>query len=222
VPANVLLIDNYDSFTYNLVQAFLVLGAEVDVHRNDAISVEQALARQYTHLVISPGPGTPRDAGVSMRMIEAFAGRIPIFGVCLGHQSLVEVFGGKVVRAARLMHGKVSPVLHDGKGLYAGMPQNFEAGRYHSLIAEPGSIPAVLEVTRAPRRRNHGRTAQVAAHRGRAIPSRKRAHAGRPDAHGQFPQDLNRRATMPRAHPRAPAGPPRSERSAGRGAPANC
>jgi anthranilate synthase/aminodeoxychorismate synthase-like glutamine amidotransferase len=147
MSSNILLIDNYDSFTYNLVQAFLILGAEVDVHRNDAIGVEQALARPYTHLVISPGPGTPRDAGVSMRMIQAFAGRIPIFGVCLGHQSLVEVFGGKVVRTARLMHGKVSPVLHDGKGLYAGMRQNFEAGRYHSLIAEPGSIPAELEVT---------------------------------------------------------------------------
>src|SRR5579872_4005415 len=143
----VLLIDNYDSFTYNLVQAFLILGAEVDVRRNDAIGVEQALAQDYTHLVISPGPGTPKDAGVSMAMIEAFARRIPIFGVCLGHQSLVEVFGGKVVRAGRLMHGKVSPVLHDGKGLYAGMRQSFEAGRYHSLIAEPGSIPAVLEVT---------------------------------------------------------------------------
>ena len=143
----VLLIDNYDSFTYNLVQAFLVLGADVDVHRNDAISVEEALALKHTHLVISPGPGTPRDAGVSMRMIEAFAGRIPIFGVCLGHQSLVEVFGGKVVRAGRLMHGKVSPVLHDGLGLFAGMPQQFQAGRYHSLIAEPSSIPAVLEVT---------------------------------------------------------------------------
>ena len=143
----ILLIDNYDSFTYNLVQAFLVLGASVDVHRNDAISVDEAAALGPTHLVISPGPGTPRDAGVSMRMIEAFTGRIPIFGVCLGHQSLVEVFGGKVVRAARLMHGKVSPVMHDGKGLYAGMPQEFEAGRYHSLIAEPDSMPAVLEVT---------------------------------------------------------------------------
>jgi anthranilate synthase/aminodeoxychorismate synthase-like glutamine amidotransferase len=147
MPAKVLLIDNYDSFTYNLVQAFLVLGAEVDVYRNDAISVEQALHQDHTHLVVSPGPGTPRDAGISMRMIEAFAGRIPIFGVCLGHQSLVEVFGGKVVRASRLMHGKVSAVAHDGKGLYAGMRQDFEAGRYHSLIAEPDSIPAVLEVT---------------------------------------------------------------------------
>jgi para-aminobenzoate synthetase component 2 len=143
----VLLIDNYDSFTYNLVQAFMIQGAEVDVHRNDAISVQQALLQDHTHLVISPGPGTPRDAGISMRMIEAFAGRIPIFGVCLGHQALVEVFGGRVVRAGRLMHGKVSPVAHDGKGLYAGMPQNFEAGRYHSLIAEAHSIPEVLEVT---------------------------------------------------------------------------
>jgi para-aminobenzoate synthetase component 2 len=147
MSARLLLIDNYDSFTYNLVQAFLILGADVDVHRNDAISVEQALAGNYTHLVISPGPGTPRAAGVSMRMIEAFAGRLPIFGVCLGHQALVEVFGGKVVRAPRLMHGKVSPVLHDGKGLYAGMSQGFEAGRYHSLIAEPGSIPQQLLVT---------------------------------------------------------------------------
>ncbi|HMK84358.1 MAG TPA: aminodeoxychorismate/anthranilate synthase component II [Steroidobacteraceae bacterium] len=145
--ARILLIDNYDSFTYNLVQAFLVLGAEVDVHRNDAISVEEARGQGHTHLVISPGPGTPRDAGVSMRMIEAFAGRIPIFGVCLGHQGIVEVFGGKVVRAARLMHGKVSPVRHDGRGVFKGLAQDFPAGRYHSLIAEPDSIPAVLEVT---------------------------------------------------------------------------
>jgi anthranilate synthase/aminodeoxychorismate synthase-like glutamine amidotransferase len=142
-----LLIDNYDSFTYNLVQAFLVLGADVDVRRNDVISVQDALAQNPTHLVISPGPGTPRNAGVSMRMIEAFAGRIPIFGVCLGHQALVEVFGGNVVRAGRLMHGKTSPVSHDGKGLLSGMPQDFQAGRYHSLIADPASIPAVLEVT---------------------------------------------------------------------------
>ena len=143
----ILLIDNYDSFTYNLVQAFLVLGAEVDVHRNDAIGVAEALEQNHTHLVISPGPGTPRDAGVSMPMIAAFAGRIPILGVCLGHQSLVEVFGGKVVRAPRLMHGKVSPVQHDGRGVFAGMAQDFPAGRYHSLIAEPDSIPAVLEVS---------------------------------------------------------------------------
>src|ERR1700721_4829080 len=121
----ILLIDNHDSFTYNLVQAFLVLGALVEVYRNDAITIEEALALKPSHLVISPGPGTPRDAGISMRMIDAFAGRTPIFGVCLGHQSLVEVFGGKVVRAARLMNPHNLPVLHDCNSLYVGMRQNF-------------------------------------------------------------------------------------------------
>jgi anthranilate synthase/aminodeoxychorismate synthase-like glutamine amidotransferase len=142
-----LLIDNYDSFTYNLVQAFLVLGAEVIVRRNDEISVDEALALGATHLCISPGPGKPADAGVSMGMIEAFAGRIPVFGVCLGHQSLVEVFGGKVVRAGRLMHGKTSLVHHDGRGVFAGLANPFQAGRYHSLIAERDAIPPSLEVT---------------------------------------------------------------------------
>jgi anthranilate synthase/aminodeoxychorismate synthase-like glutamine amidotransferase len=142
-----LLIDNYDSFTYNLVQAFMVLGAEVLVHRNDSITVEQAKSLKPTHLCISPGPGTPYDAGVSMRMIEAFAGEVPVFGVCLGHQSLVEVFGGKVVRAGRLMHGKTSLVHHDGRSILKNMPEPFEAGRYHSLIAQPESLPETLEVT---------------------------------------------------------------------------
>jgi anthranilate synthase/aminodeoxychorismate synthase-like glutamine amidotransferase len=142
-----LLVDNYDSFTYNLVQAFLVLGADVLVHRNDAITVEQAQALAPSHLCISPGPGTPHDAGVSMDMIRAFAGSIPVLGVCLGHQSIVEVFGGKVVRAGRLMHGKVSPVQHDGAGVFAGAPAPLEVGRYHSLIAEPGSLPDALVVT---------------------------------------------------------------------------
>ena len=142
-----LLIDNYDSFTYNLVQAFLILGADVRVHRNDQITIEQAFALEPTHLCISPGPGTPYDAGISMKMIEAFAGKIPVFGVCLGHQSLVEVFGGKVVRAGRLMHGKTSMVTHDGKSLFRGMSQPFQAGRYHSLIAKPDSLPPTLEVT---------------------------------------------------------------------------
>ena len=133
VPGTLLLIDNYDSFTYNLVQAFMVLGAEVDVRRNDAITVEEAKAVNPTHLCISPGPGTPYDAGVSMDMIRAFAGTVPVFGVCLGHQSIVEVFGGKVVRAGRLMHGKTSPVEHDGKGLFTGIPQS-AAGRPLSLV----------------------------------------------------------------------------------------
>ena len=141
-----LLIDNYDSFTYNLVQAFLVLGAEVEVIRNDAISVEAALQKDLTHLCISPGPGTPRDAGVSMAMIRAFAGRLPIFGVCLGHQSIVEAFGGEVVRAPRLMHGKTSLVSHDGRSLFEGLSQPCEVGRYHSLIALPATMPAELEV----------------------------------------------------------------------------
>lgn len=142
-----LLIDNYDSFTYNLVQAFMVLGAEVIVHRNDQITIDVAKALEPTHLCISPGPGTPHEAGVSMNMIEAFAGELPIFGVCLGHQSLVEVFGGKVVRAPRLMHGKTSLVHHDGKTILQHMPTPFEAGRYHSLIAQPDSMPNELEVS---------------------------------------------------------------------------
>jgi anthranilate synthase/aminodeoxychorismate synthase-like glutamine amidotransferase len=142
-----LLIDNYDSFTYNLVQAFLVLGADVHVYRNDAISVEQAIAFAPSHLCISPGPGTPYDAGVSMDMIRAFAGRLPVLGVCLGHQSIVEVFGGKVVRAGRLMHGKTSIIQHDGVSLFAGLPQPCEVGRYHSLIAAPETLPPVLEVS---------------------------------------------------------------------------
>lgn len=145
--ARLLLIDNYDSFTYNLVQAFMVLGADVLVHRNDSITVEQAKSLNPTHLCISPGPGTPYDAGVSMRMIEAFSGEVPIFGVCLGHQSLVEVFGGKVVRAGRLMHGKTSLVHHDGKSILQNMPEPFEAGRYHSLIAQADTLPEVLQVT---------------------------------------------------------------------------
>jgi anthranilate synthase/aminodeoxychorismate synthase-like glutamine amidotransferase len=142
-----LLIDNYDSFTYNLVQAFLVLGADVRVFRNDAIDIAAAMALQPTHLCISPGPGTPYDAGISMDMIRAFAGKIPVFGVCLGHQSITEVFGGKVVRAGRLMHGKTSPVYHDGRTLFAGLSQPCEVGRYHSLIAQPESLPPVLEVS---------------------------------------------------------------------------
>ncbi|HZT02073.1 MAG TPA: aminodeoxychorismate/anthranilate synthase component II [Steroidobacteraceae bacterium] len=142
-----LLIDNYDSFTYNLVQAFLVIGAEVLVYRNDAIRVEEARALEPTHLCISPGPGTPYDAGVSMDMIRAFAGRVPVLGVCLGHQSIVEVFGGKVVRAGRLMHGKTSLVHHDGLGLFTGLPQPCEVGRYHSLIAAPEMLPPVLGVS---------------------------------------------------------------------------
>ena len=142
-----LLIDNYDSFTYNLVQAFLVLGADVRVHRNDEITVEAARAIQPTHLCISPGPGIPSEAGVAEEMIRAFAGKLPVLGVCLGHQALVEVYGGSIVRAERLMHGKASQVIHDGRGLYAGLPNPFAAGRYHSLVARPDAVPDAFEVT---------------------------------------------------------------------------
>jgi anthranilate synthase/aminodeoxychorismate synthase-like glutamine amidotransferase len=142
-----LLIDNYDSFTYNLVQAFAAMGAKVMVYRNDAIAVDEALALAPTHLVISPGPGRPDDAGVSLAMIGAFAGQAPILGVCLGHQSLVQHFGGEIVRADRLMHGKTSLARHDGKTIFDGLSQPVEVGRYHSLCAEHDSLPDVLEVT---------------------------------------------------------------------------
>ena len=152
VKPRLLLIDNYDSFTYNLVQAFLVLGADVRVYRNDALTTAEALELAPSHLCISPGPGTPYDAGVSMDMIRALAGRIPVLGVCLGHQSIVEVFGGKVVRADRLMHGKTSWVTHDRRTLFVGLPEPCEVGRYHSLIAAPATLPPELEVS--------GRTAE--------------------------------------------------------------
>jgi anthranilate synthase/aminodeoxychorismate synthase-like glutamine amidotransferase len=142
-----LLIDNYDSFTYNLVQAFAALGAEVLVYRNDAISVDEAIALEPTHLVISPGPGRPEDAGVSLAMIAAFAERVPLLGVCLGHQCLVHHFGGNIVRADRLMHGKTSTARHDGETIFAGLPEALEVGRYHSLCAEVDSLPSVLVTT---------------------------------------------------------------------------
>ncbi len=142
-----LLIDNYDSFTYNLVQAFAAQGADVIVHRNDQITVNDALAIEPTHLVISPGPGRPEDAGVSLDMIGAFKERVPVLGVCLGHQCLVQHFGGDIVRAERLMHGKTSMVSHDGKTIYNGIPEPFEVGRYHSLCADQGTLPGELELT---------------------------------------------------------------------------
>ena len=140
------VIDNYDSFTYNLVQYLGTLGAEVTVRRNDQVTVKDLLALEPEGLVISPGPGEPRDAGVSEDAIRALAGKAPILGVCLGHQALGEVYGGKVVRAPRLMHGKTSPILHKGRGLFAGLDNPFEATRYHSLIVERESLPDELEV----------------------------------------------------------------------------
>lgn len=141
-----LLIDNYDSFTFNLAQAFMVMGVDVVVHRNDRIDVDEAYALQPTHLCISPGPGRPADAGVSMDMIRAFSGVVPILGVCLGHQSIAEVFGADVVPAKQLMHGKDSKVHHDGDGLYSGLPNPLVVGRYHSLAVAKASLPRTLRL----------------------------------------------------------------------------
>lgn len=142
-----LMIDNYDSFTWNLVQYFAELGAEVKVVRNDENTVPELLAMQPEHVVISPGPCTPNEAGVSLAAIKAFAGLVPILGVCLGHQSIGQVFGGKVIRAAHPMHGKTSPVYHRDQGVFAGLNQPLTATRYHSLVVDPESLPADLEVT---------------------------------------------------------------------------
>ena len=142
----VAVIDNYDSFTYNLVQYLGTPGATIEVHRNDAITVDALEARDPEGVVISPGPGEPRDAGISEDVVRRFAGKVPVLGVCLGHQALGEVYGGRVVRAARLMHGKTSPILHKGRGLFAGLDNPFEATRYPSLIVERESLPDTLDV----------------------------------------------------------------------------
>jgi anthranilate synthase/aminodeoxychorismate synthase-like glutamine amidotransferase len=144
---NVLLIDNYDSFTYNLAQYLGELGANVAVERNDAITVEQIAQRAPQAIVISPGPCTPNEAGISMDAIRTFAGRIPLLGVCLGHQSIGQVFGGRIVRAPKVMHGKTSKIFHDEKGLFRGVENPFVATRYHSLVIAPDSLPDVLEIT---------------------------------------------------------------------------
>jgi anthranilate synthase/aminodeoxychorismate synthase-like glutamine amidotransferase len=142
-----LVIDNYDSFTYNLVQYFGELGADPQVRRNDAITPEEVEKLKPKKIVISPGPGRPQDAGISMELIRRLGSRIPLLGVCLGHQCIGEVYGGKVVRAGRLMHGKTSPIQHDGKGVFAKLPNPFEATRYHSLIVEKESVPSCLQVS---------------------------------------------------------------------------
>ena len=141
----ILLIDNYDSFTYNLAHLFGELGAEVVVRRNDAIDADEAERLAPSHLVISPGPGRPNEAGVSVEIVRRLAPRVPTLGVCLGHQAIVEAFGGEIGRAVRLVHGKASAISHDGRGLFRGLPAEFEAGRYHSLAA--ASVPDCLEVS---------------------------------------------------------------------------
>jgi anthranilate synthase/aminodeoxychorismate synthase-like glutamine amidotransferase len=142
-----LVLDNYDSFTYNLVQYFGELGAELVVKRNDEVTIGEIAEMDPERICISPGPCTPREAGISCEVIRAFGATTPILGVCLGHQCIGDVFGGAVVRAERLMHGKTSPILHNGKGLFAGLPLPFQATRYHSLIVQRDSVPAVLEIT---------------------------------------------------------------------------
>ncbi|TDB27183.1 aminodeoxychorismate/anthranilate synthase component II [Stenotrophomonas sp. ATCM1_4] len=142
-----LMIDNYDSFTFNLVQYLQMLGAEVKVVRNDAMSVEQIAALKPSHIVVSPGPKTPNEAGVSLEVIRQLGPSIPVFGVCLGHQSIGQVYGGDVIRASNIMHGKTSPIRHEGKGVFAGLPDRYEATRYHSLVVDKATLPAELEIT---------------------------------------------------------------------------
>ncbi|OLD64193.1 MAG: anthranilate/aminodeoxychorismate synthase component II [Acidobacteria bacterium 13_1_40CM_2_68_5] len=143
----IVVIDNYDSFTYNLVQYLQELGADVEVYRNDRITVEGISARRPQALVISPGPRTPDDAGITLDAVRAFSGRLPLLGVCLGHQAIGQAFGGRVVRAPSLMHGKTSRILHDGRTIFAGLENPFEATRYHSLVVDPKSVPSDLEVS---------------------------------------------------------------------------
>ena len=142
-----LMIDNYDSFTFNLVQYLQTLGAEVKVVRNDALSVDEIAALQPSHIVVSPGPCTPNEAGVSLEVIRRLGANTPILGVCLGHQSIGQVYGGNVIRAGNIMHGKTSPIRHEGKGVFAGLPDAYEATRYHSLVVDKNSLPAELEIT---------------------------------------------------------------------------
>ncbi len=143
----VFIVDNYDSFTFNIVQELGELGADVEVARHDAFTIDQLHSLAPDGIVISPGPGTPADAGLSNDVIRAFAGRTPLLGVCLGHQCVAEVYGGRVVRAPELVHGKTSLIHHDGHGIFAGLPQPFDATRYHSLVVDPASVPPELEVT---------------------------------------------------------------------------
>ena len=142
-----LMIDNYDSFTYNLVQYLRELGEEVEVYRNDKISLAEIETLNPTRLVVSPGPCTPNEAGISVEAVKHFAGKLPILGVCLGHQSIGQAYGGKVVRADRLIHGKTSPIFHDNRELFVGLPDPFDATRYHSLLVERSSLPECLEIT---------------------------------------------------------------------------
>jgi len=165
----VFVLDNYDSFTYNLVQYLGELGAEVEVRRNDKISVAEIAALRPERIVISPGPCTPREAGISIEIIRYFAGKVPMLGVCLGHQAIGEAFGGKVVRASHLMHGKTSSVVHDNKTIFQGLPMPITATRYHSLIVEEKSLPAELEVSAWATEKDGSRTIMGLRHKRFAV-----------------------------------------------------
>ena len=143
----ILLLDNYDSFTYNVYQLLSELGASVEVVRNDKISVEEIRDKNFSAIIISPGPGEPKDAGITEKLIDELKGELPILGICLGHQAIGEVFGGKIIRAKEIVHGKTSKLIHNGKGIYSGLSQGVEVGRYHSLIIERETLPDCLEIT---------------------------------------------------------------------------
>jgi len=165
----IFVLDNYDSFTYNLVQYIGELGAEVEVRRNDQVTVSEVEKMRPQRIVISPGPCTPREAGISIELIRHFAGKVPVLGVCLGHQAIGEAFGGKVVRAAHLMHGKTSSVMHDNKTIFRGLPLPMTATRYHSLIVEQRSLPAQLEVSAWTTEKDGNRTIMGLRHRRFAV-----------------------------------------------------
>jgi anthranilate synthase/aminodeoxychorismate synthase-like glutamine amidotransferase len=165
----VLVLDNYDSFTYNLVQYLGELGAEVEVRRNDQVTVDEVAKMRPERIVISPGPCTPREAGISIELIQRFAGRVPVLGVCLGHQAIGEAFGGKVVRAPHLMHGKTSSIVHDNKTIFQGLPMPMTATRYHSLIVEEKTLPAELEVSAWTTEKDGDRTIMGLRHRSCAV-----------------------------------------------------
>ncbi len=165
----VLVLDNYDSFTYNLVQYFGELGAEVEVRRNDQVTVAEAAAMRPQRIVVSPGPCTPREAGISVELIRHFAGKVPVLGVCLGHQAIGEAFGGRVVRAAHVMHGKTSAVMHDNKTIFHGLPMPMTATRYHSLIVEEEYLPPELEISAWTTEKDGTRTIMGLRHKQYAV-----------------------------------------------------
>ena len=178
-----LLLDNYDSFTYNVYQLLCQLGAEVEVIRNDKTTVDEIRAQKYAGIVLSPGPGIPQDAGITEQVIRELKGETPMLGICLGHQAIGEVFGAKVVRAKEIIHGKTSPLRHNGKGLYEGVPQDIPIGRYHSLILDRETLPDCLAIT------SDLADGTIMGVRHKTYPiARIHPHAGRPRAHEKFPQ----------------------------------